>query len=630
MAEFDNSKDKNKFDDTQIFCRDYIESLPQLYALAQKYSDGKWNKFEDDTGDAMIKMLASSMHIIDFYYHRYIDALVLPNNNWKQKSLIWELTGYKPPYIRADYLMVQLYWPGCVNTAYVPIYQYTKFKVTHHGKDYTFMAAKDYLLPPMTSKANITLVQGELVTLKPSQNDLQKINNHIKLSDTPIDYDLVTVFVSDKKFRQVRNVYYEFDTSCTYSLHREEDGIYLYFPDDWEKDLDEYNQKIEIYFISSDGDETGYTEDCLDITIDDVIMDTNGINVSDSYRIFPMPQKEIETSIVPALSDEDRCVTTDDYTNKALLYPGVATAHAYSWNTPDACTTPFEVVIYALGPNGLLLDRIKDSLGKYLEEIGPGNISVKVYDPIFMPYNLSIITDIGDYIGTLSEMEINLKIRQALKEMFAYGKFRPGDTITGNEIASKLLRVDERIMYVQCEIRPTPPIGPAYVPVLGSLSSDAQAKTLSVADYIMDGYTSEEYTTAYEYAGISIFIEGHETLYSEPRNIFDWETNESHTEAPNWIEHGWMEPGNFAYRIIETGHEKLNPDGTLPPDTIVYNIRTFIEKNDYRNECVPVYESLNVISEREFEQDVIKPKELAEVEKIDIPLERSEYNSDGE
>jgi hypothetical protein len=59
-------------------------------------------------GDAILKLLASSSHTVDYYFRKFLTALILPNDDWDQKSLIWELTGYKPAYVRADYLMVQL------------------------------------------------------------------------------------------------------------------------------------------------------------------------------------------------------------------------------------------------------------------------------------------------------------------------------------------------------------------------------------------------------------------------------------------------------------------------------------------------------------------------------------------
>jgi hypothetical protein len=53
-----------------IYDRDYLTTLPLLYEKADEYSLGDWNKYNDDVGDALLKVLASSSHVVDYYFRK--------------------------------------------------------------------------------------------------------------------------------------------------------------------------------------------------------------------------------------------------------------------------------------------------------------------------------------------------------------------------------------------------------------------------------------------------------------------------------------------------------------------------------------------------------------------------------
>lgn len=469
--------------------RDYVTTLPLLKEKANIFSEGKWNKYDGDIGETLIKFLASTSHTVDYYFKRYLNNLILPNSDWTSKSLVWELTGYKPPYIRADYLMVQLYWPNCGLLSYVPIYMYTPFKVIADGTEYTFMAAEDYLIPPMTSKINIKLVEGSLRTVEVDYTKV--VGNKILISETPIDYDLVTLNVSGENWRQVRNVFYEPSTEKIFSLHREEDGIYLYLHPTWQQYIDEYNPLINLYFVDSTQTFDDYTEDCISISFKEPVIDTFGVDVSSFYRIFPLINKETGVDIQPTTMEGDRVITTDDYTSKALLYPGVATCKAYSWDTPSVVREPFKVVLIASGFSGFLRERTKDSLKSYLSSIGSPLLEVDIADPVYRDHSLRVVLDVGDFKNTLVDIQIRLAVQAVLRDYYSLGNMPPGTKITEKDLNSIILRSDTRILFADTSFMNIPIADPFSIPVLGSVMVITDASSVPTTDF---GTATEQIT----------------------------------------------------------------------------------------------------------------------------------------
>ena len=41
-----------------VYDRDYLTTLPLLYDRANDFSHGDWNKYNDDVGDTMLKLIA--------------------------------------------------------------------------------------------------------------------------------------------------------------------------------------------------------------------------------------------------------------------------------------------------------------------------------------------------------------------------------------------------------------------------------------------------------------------------------------------------------------------------------------------------------------------------------------------
>ena len=460
--------------------RDYVTTLPLLKENALDYSGGTWNNYPGEVGECLIKFLACTSHTVDWYFKKYLDYLLLPNEEWYPKSLVWELIGYKPPYLRATYLMIQLYWPDCGLLSYVPLFMYTKFKVTADGVEYEFLCAEDYLIPPLTTRINIKLVQGELIH---KEQDYKKIeDNKIKLCDQDIDYDLVTFRVSGEKWTQVRNVFYSVNTERIFSLHKEEDGTYLYLHKTWEDYIDPNNTEMTIDFIISDSSFDAVTSDCLIIEIEDDLPDTNGVNVGSFYRIFPMPNSDTGYEMLPSTTEGDRVITTDDYTEKVKAYPGVSTAKAFSWDSFVLTRTPFQVRIVAAGTKGNLSGRTKEALLSYLKSIGSKLIDVQIVDPVYEAYDLKILIDIGKFKNTLIEIQIRLLLKQALKAYFALGNIGPGEEVTYREINSLLLHADARMDYVETTISKPPGYNPRAIPVLGNVKIITEATIMPKFD----------------------------------------------------------------------------------------------------------------------------------------------------
>ena len=467
-----------------IYDRDYLTTLPLLYEKADEYSLGDWNKYNDDVGDALLKVLASSSHVVDYYFRKFLNALFLPNDDWDQKTLIWELTGYKPNYLRADYLMVQLYWPDCGLDSYVPLYQYTPFHVTADGKEYTFLCAQDYIIPPLTTRYNVRLVNGTLETIE--QDYTQVLNNKIKLSDDDIDYDLVTVVISGTKWTQVRNVFYSPNTERIFSVHREEDGTYIYLHSTWQTYVDDYDTSFMIYYVKSFYDFELFTDDCLSVEFETELLTFDGDDVSQYYKIIPLLNSDEALSannLMPSTTEGNRAITTLDFENNAKLFPGIAVARAYDWNMPEVCSTPFEVALIACDSKGRLTEHMKMVLKAYLESICSPLINVRMVEPRFAKQDILVVLDIGDYKGTLAEREIKRVVENTLADFYAIGNLPPGRVVKTKELNSLLLHADSRIFFATTSFLNPQINSPMIIPILGNVITITSAETFNAYDF---------------------------------------------------------------------------------------------------------------------------------------------------
>ena len=468
-----------------VYDRDYLTTLPLLYEKANEYSEGDWNKYNNDVGDALLKMIASTSHTVDYYFRRFLTSLVLPNDDWDQKSLIWELTGYKPNYLRADYLMVQLYWPDCGLDTYVPLYQYTPFKITADGEEYVFLCAEDYMIPPLTTRVNVRLVNGTLETIDQDYTLIK--NNKVKLTDEQdLDYDLVSVIVSGTKWKQVRNVFYSPDTERIFSVHKESDGTYIYLHKTWQSYVDSYDTSFKIYFVKSNYDFSMYTDDCMTVEFQTELLTLDGEDVSQFYRIIPLLNSDEAlgaTNLMPSTTEGNRAITVLDFSANASLFPGIASCKAFDWNTPGVCKNPFEVVIVACDSKGRLSDHMKQVLKAYLESICSPLLIVNVIEPKFAKQDILVVVDIGGYKGTLAEIEIKKQIERALKEFYEIGNLPPGRVVKTMELNSLLLHTDSRIYFASVSFFNTIPRSPILIPVLGTVIVITSAETFMRYDF---------------------------------------------------------------------------------------------------------------------------------------------------
>ena len=454
-----------------VYDRDYLTTLPLLYENAAIYSGGDWNKYNSDIGDALLQLTASMSHSVDYYFRDFLSSLVLPNDDWDKKSLIWELTGYKPNYIRADYMMIQLYWPDCGLNSYVPLYKYTPFKITADGEEYTFLCAQDYFIPPRTTRMNVRLVNGIFNSIDEDYTQIPA-NNKIKLSDNDLDYDLVTLIVSGEKWTQVRNVYYSPNTERIFSLHKEEDGTYLYLHSTWRQYVDAYDTSFVIYYVESSYSFSMYTSECMEIEFVNPLLTVDGVDVTENYRIIPLITSDEALSadnLMPSTTEGNRAITTLDYESCAALFPGLSTCRAYDWNTFSVCKEPFKVHLIACDKNGTISDHMKLVLKDYLEAIGSPLIDVFIQAPILAKQNILVVLDVGDYRGTLTEIQIKQTVMTALKDFYAIGNLQPGRIVKTKELNSLIMHAEPRALFATTSFINSLTKSPYIIPILGDV-----------------------------------------------------------------------------------------------------------------------------------------------------------------
>ena len=282
---------------------------------------------------------------------------------------------------------------------------------------------------------------------------------------------MVTVTVSGEKWTQVRNVYYSPDTERIFSVHKEEDGIYIYLHKTWEEWVDSFDPTFTIRFVKSLYNFTTYTEECLSITFAEPLLDTEGFDVSEYYRIIPLLGTDAQSvaSLMPSTTEGNRAITVLDYEQCASLFPGLASCRAYDWNTFSVVKNPFEVMLIACDGEGKLSSHMKQVLLEYLESIGSPLITVKIQEPIFVEQDILVLLDIGDYKETLAETQIKLAVNTAIKDFYKIGNLQPGRVVKTTELNSLCMHTDSRIYFATCSFLNSVPKSPYIIPVLGNV-----------------------------------------------------------------------------------------------------------------------------------------------------------------
>lgn len=461
--------------------RQYATSLTDLRREANVLSDGKWSRYDKDVGDAIIKLLSTVSHTVDFYFKYYLDNLFLPCDLIKSKVYLWELVGYKAPYTRAERMQIKLVWPGCGLLNYVPLYKFTPFTVTAGGVEYDFVLSKDYLLSPLTTSISIEIVQGKLLTKKIKVKDI--VDNKYKITDTPIDYDLVSLIISGKEWEQKRNIFYVLEKGKYFSLDKEEDGIYLYLQEGWKNYLEVFDNSIILNYLESDSSFQEAPEECMKVSFKDKILDAYGQDVGEGFIIRILDDLDIEDRSLSTV-DNDRVITTEDYQNKTLTYPGIRAVKAYDYRNTGVVREPNKVVLVAANEYGKLKNRTKRSIVNYLYKVSYSKVKVEVWDPVIKKIDLHLNLDVGSYKGTNTESDIKLNISSELKEFFSIGNCEIGCNLDEMDIKSTIIRSDERIKFVDFMFPPQLSLNYLNLPVLGTVRYYFDTSSLPIYDTV--------------------------------------------------------------------------------------------------------------------------------------------------
>ena len=504
----------------------YYSSLYQTLKTIQEeatvLTSNKWKIFSDDVGEALTLFLAAGLGVYDFYFRYFVDACFLPNDNPTNRQFLYELIGYKEPYFKADEVIVRLHWTSCGIEEFVVIPKYTSLTAKTNSKEYKFVVAEDYIIPPLTTQFLITLSQGSYNSLDVEIDDV--LDAKVKICDEDIDFDLVSVVISNNEWTQCRNIFYEANPTRKYSLEKEEDGIYLYLDKNWKNFIDTYNKTFVIHYIVSDIDFNLYEEDCLLFTFDDPLYNQEGVEVAYG-EYFDMNIADSATSlseVATTLFKDNRIIILSDFKEVLVAQPEILLAAVYDWDTENLVNydwetlgnpypqefneiknisnyqlEPYILYIYTVSKYGNLSIHTKDRMFRLLKTVSDSeclDLSVYFFDTEFVPLKLTVYLDIGGNVGDYAQDEIRKLVNLKLISYFTIGNIDIGKQISADKIASHIYRSDSRIIFTEVRINNNPFIQPWQIPILGEAVLIFEVETKMGIDanrsYLEDIYVS--------------------------------------------------------------------------------------------------------------------------------------------
>lgn len=463
--------------------RSYERSIKQLQEKATELSP-LWSKFDqEDIGITLITLLASQSHVVDFYTKYYLENLYLPNNNSKY---IYEMLGYKPSSEYTTILSVRVDWTDCGPDDFIYFPKYTTIEMETPKGTYEFLTTKDYYLREYSPRVIMDMVYGELIRIELKSEEIQ--NNRYLISEDPIEFETVTFTIDGTPWAQVDNIHYESD-GCFFSVHKEEDGNYLYLQDNWRdfipseeaSDIVIEALKIPSYLATND-------LECVGLSFTDPVINAQEQDITENFILHLMDNVPVTPEDREDFGNS-RIITLDDFEYQAMMFSEVATAKAYDWDTysPElGLNDPYKIKVVANGPTSNLSPQVKSSMRRRLQSMTFEYMKVDVVDPNRVRYSALILANIGDYKGTYQEAEIYQSIRRGIDSYFTPGNIEIGDSIDTKELFSIIYQEDSRIRYLEWSgFEDAIQLGPMDLPTLGELNVDFDVEAELIFDLSM-------------------------------------------------------------------------------------------------------------------------------------------------
>ena len=613
------------------------QTLKTIQEEATALTSNKWKIFNEDVGEALTLFLAAGLGVYDFYFRYFVDACFLPNDNPTNRQFLYELIGYKEPYFKADELIVRLHWTSCGIEEFVVIPKYTSLTAKTNSKEYKFIVKEDYIIPPLTTQYLITLSQGEYNSLDVEIDDV--LDAKVKISDKDIDFDLVSVVISNNEWTQCRNIFYESNPVRKYSLEKETDGIYLYLDKNWKNYVDTYNKTFVVHFIVSDPNFNMYEEDCLLFTFDDPLYNQEGVEVAYG-EYFDMNIADSATStaeVATTLFKDNRVITLTDFKEVLVAQPEILLAAVYDWDTEELVNykwedlgnpypeefkvikylqnyqlEPYILYVYAISKLGNLSIHTKDRMYRLLKTVSDSecnDLSVYFFDVEFVPLKITVYVDIGGNIGDYAQDEVRKLINLKLISYFTIGNIDIGKQVSPERLASHIYRSDSRIVFTEVRINnSTVHIQPWQVPILGEVVLIFEVETKMGLDanrsYLEDLYVSP--SPEREAIPKVRFSENYRMtaffMYKDYQKIY-----EGHSIGGNQIIFKKDEIKNLQDKIVEDVIEK---EYTWKDDFTAEKLVAFLSAHEFTEE-----EILHILDSIESE-DFFTQDTLDEIERL--------------
>jgi hypothetical protein len=463
-----------------VCLEDFITQLSDPNSLIYY---AKWNTFEDsDIGEAIIKLLASFSHSVDFYRDYYLNNLYLPSSEISAQDQIYEMLNFKPGLRRSMVLTLNFVWKGCGPVGTVIIPKFYKINVIADGIEHSFLTMNSYTYLPYAARLYVTVVLGELTETTLSVSNISGTKYLINKND--IDAESVSFLVDEKEWTQVKNIYYELNPGCKFSVHKESDGTYIYLPSDWKDNVPSEISEISIRAALIQDPFDIQTEEAIQICLVDTLVCSLDTDVTDQFEVHLM---STTTSANSGETGKRRVISISDYEIESQSFSGVVDSKAYNWGDGYdlAIYTPNYVKLVVVGENGDISDFVKKGLKEYLDSIALKEITLEILDPVFRKININMLVNIGTYKGTIHQNEIYQAVRTTILSYMTIGNIKIGKVLDIGELLAKVVRCDSRIKFVDIPNvdRYIPLLN--EIPTLGNLYITFNVESASIYDTIL-------------------------------------------------------------------------------------------------------------------------------------------------
>jgi hypothetical protein len=439
VSYFDSIRD---YDNSLI---DFIEKLRDSNSLV--YHEN-WNDFSGgDIGEAILKLLASYSHEIDMYRSYYLDNLYLPSSEKRANEQINEMLNMSTSFTRSMVLTVVFMWKSGGNVGFIDIPRYMKLKLDVDGIEYPFLVMRRSTYSPDSVRLFVDIVLGDIVERNLIVREVE--NGKIFISERDVDLESVELIVDGVEWGRVNNIFYVKDKNRKYSISREDDGVYVYLYDGWENDVPSNISDISLRAVEVRDMFDLDTKTPIKISIDDILVDSFGNDVSSSFDIVLTDSLGVSKGSVV---ENNRILVLEDYEREALSYGGILSVKAYNWGGRGiflGIDKPNVVRLVIAGDRGIVSDYIKRGLKEYILSLSLQEIDFDFIDPIQKKIDLKLLISVGEFAGTVFESDISQNIRRDIIEFMSVGNIEIGKMFNKAEMLSVISRSDRRIKFVE-------------------------------------------------------------------------------------------------------------------------------------------------------------------------------------